>query len=277
VLVLTNGVINALYHGADGVVLDGMVQTLRINGVGVLGTGHGLWVRNTAHSSRYFPQFIYANDLEIDGAAQSAVRIDAGSDFHFVDSDISNTSGASHQGSLDGDCFVINPDLGASITRNIFISDGRLGNCQGRALFIDAQGVHLTGENVRGASKAGVAHFPYIEVGAHAVDVEIAGGKVGYEFGDAPNGSYGVVVDEGAQAVAISGVNFSGAQLGAIKSNSEGSLSVTGGLDADGGAMPLHLPRRVTEPKAPESGTCYYDLKLRHGRRWDGRTWVVLF
>ncbi|QUD89083.1 hypothetical protein [Phenylobacterium montanum] len=277
VLILNDGVINALYSGADGLILDGMVQTLRLNGVSILGARHALWVRNTARSTSHFPAFVFANDLEVDGATLVSVQIDGGAEFHFTNSDLSNTSGSPGQGGADTDCFIVNPDLGASVTRNIFVTGGRVGNCQQRAMNINARDVHITGVNVHSASKEGRSAYPQVELGPNAVDIDVTGGKIAYEFGDPANASYGVVVDPGATNVALTGINFSGNLQGEVLNQTRGSVNITGGIGHDNAPMPIYLGQRNSDPTSPQPGTCYHNTLSSHGRCWTGASWVQIY
>ena len=120
VFTLSNGVVQALHSGADCLLWDGMAVTLRINSVALLGCKIGMHVENSAKAKAGYPGFLFANDLETDNQTEASIIIDGGHDFHFVNSDISNTSGGRNQGSNDLDCVIVNPDIGFSYTRNIF-------------------------------------------------------------------------------------------------------------------------------------------------------------
>jgi hypothetical protein len=228
---LSNGSVQALHGGADCLVWDGMAVTLRINSVALLECKIAMHVENTAKSKAGYPAFLFANDLEIDNQAEASIIIDGGSDFHFVNSDISNTSGGPGQGNNDIDCVIINPDMGFSFTRNIFFEGSRIGNCRNRAMYINARDVHLTGNNIHSASKTGKDAFPQIEIGPQSTDIEITGGKVSFEFGDPRDASYGVVVAPGAKNVSITGVNFNGNNKGAVLAQDAAEVNIAGGID----------------------------------------------
>jgi hypothetical protein len=236
---LSNGVVQALHSGADCLVWDGMAVTLRINSVALLGCKIGMHVENSAKAKAGFPGFLFANDLETDNQTEASIIIDGGHDFHFVNSDISNTSGGHNQGSNDLDCVIINPDVGFSYTRNIFFVGSRIGNCRNRAMYINARDVHLTGNNIHSASKAGKDAFPQIEIGPQSTDIEITGGKVSFEFGDPRDASYGVVVAPGAKNVSITGVNFNGNNKGAVLAPDAAEVNIAGGIDHLGQPMGL--------------------------------------
>jgi hypothetical protein len=234
---LSNGGVNALHTGADCLVWDGMAVTLRINSVALLECKIAMHIENSAKAKAGYPGFLFANDLETDNQTEASIIIDGGHDFHFVNSDISNTSGGNNQGSNDADCIVINPDTGFSYTRNIFFTGSRIGNCRNRAMYINARDVHLTGNNIQGASKAGKDAFPQIEIGPQSADIEITGGKVSFEFGGPRDASYGVVVAPGAKNVSITGVNFNGNNKGAVLAHDSADVNIDGGIDHLGQPM----------------------------------------
>lgn len=237
VLNLSNGTVQAHHLGADCLVWDGMAVSLRIYNVDLLGCKIGLHVQNTAKSKKDVPGFLFADHLATDGQLESAIVIEGGHEFHFINSLITNTSGLPQQGGKDGDCVVIKPDAGYSDTRNIFFVGSRIGICHNRAMYVDAHDVHLTGNNFHSASKGDKNNFPQIEIGPDASDVEIVGGKVGDIFGAPHDASYGVIVDRGARNVSITGVNFSGNTKGAVLSSDAGETNVTGGTDHLGRAI----------------------------------------
>lgn len=219
VLTFYNTVIQSLYNGGDGLVLDGPVFALRIFGLAILGTKIGFRVRNTADSTSY-PQFGYIYDLEIDGASQQAVLFEVGSDYHFIGCDISNTSGASGQGSSDLAVFQINAAAGNSKTKNIHLTGGRVTNGQREAIVFEGNNCSVVGMDVCEASKAGSGSYPAIRVKAGAVGTLISNcGRIGAREGETGNSSFGVIIDSGATRTKIVGNDFAGNVSGGILNN----------------------------------------------------------
>lgn len=234
VLQLTDGVIQALYQGGDCMRWDGLANTLRISNVGFLRCNYGMHVMNTANSPTLVPGFLFANDLEIEGAMTASVRIDAGYDYHFSNSYISNFTGAVGQGDADTDCIIVNADAGVSITRNVFLTGSHVGVCRGRGIFFDAQGLHITGTNFRATSLEGASMWPVVSLGPNSVLTDISGLST-YEFGNPINASYAVEMLTGAQRINLCGINATGVLDGMISNpGSVVSFSLCPGIDQNG-------------------------------------------
>ena len=240
VLQMTRVTMNAGFSGADCLDWDGMAATLRLTNVGFLECNYGLRVFNSAASSSYFPEFLFATDLEIEGATSASVRIDGGADFHFVNSDLYNHHGENGQGGADTDCFIVNPDARASITRNIWVTGGRIGGCNDRGANLNAQEIHFTGVNFTSISEAGRGDYPVIEIGADAEQVDLIGIST-YQYGDAINASYVVTTDSGASRVTVQ-ADCQGVVSGCVNNAGRIShLAVLPGFLPNGSVSPLGL------------------------------------
>jgi hypothetical protein len=221
------------YH-ADGIVWDGSATTMRMFGIAIIRTLTALHVENSRGSKSGYPGYLMANDLEVDGASVHAVQIDGGSDFHFVNCDLSNTSGEAGQGNADGDAVLITPDNGHSFTRAIYIAGSRIANSRERAMAVSARDVFVTGTSFHDASKAGRGAFPVVQIGPDASDVNISGGIMGVRYGEGVRPSYGLIIDEGANRVLVSDVDFYGPVFGDVRNHSSGDVAIVGGLDNTG-------------------------------------------
>ena len=198
-------------------------------------------IQNSRGQRSAHPQFGFFTDLEIDGASSRAVVIDGGSDFRFVNGDISNTSAAPGQGNQDQDAFVCNPDSNASVTHGITLIGGRVGNARQRAAFFDCALVDVAAVRFHDGSKAGAGAYPMLELGDSAADINVVGGRMGADLwpggGEAVRTSYGVIAERGAKRITLSGVNFGGNLRGSYLDRSAGQLIVSGGWDHKGAAL----------------------------------------
>jgi len=219
-LTLENVTMQGGYLGANGFVWDGFATSLRMKSVAILSFRDCFRIENTRNSSTAYPQFANIFGLEIDGASKNALVINAGFNFKFVGCDITNTSGATGQGSADTQCVVISPDASYSVTRFIDFTECQIGNCQQQGIFINAKDVKLTGCTVHDVSKQGVSSFSAIELGGSSTNITITGGKAGIVYGDALNCRHGVLIGTGVTNVAICGVDFQGTNLIGVQNNS---------------------------------------------------------
>lgn len=234
VLELVNVSIQCNSTGADGIDIGGMVQTLSIHSVRALNCNYGFRAVNTyfgTPSATYYPGFVLAHDFEMDGiAGVSAVSIEAGSEYRFVNSDISNQS----TGSGDTDAFVVLADGSYSITRGIYVSNSRVGNAKQRAFYSQAKNVVLSNNIFSDASKAGSNLWPVVEFDNGSQDVVINGGTMGVEYGNSIRSSYGLQVDAGVVRLVASAVNYYTNVTGAVLNNSgSSSVVINGGIDVN--------------------------------------------
>ena len=208
--------INPLYSGADCIVIDGPVYSVRGYTVPLLSCSHSLWVKNTAASSSDIPESIYFDDLETDGASTQSIRIDGGRLMRFVNSDISNTSSSSgSQGNADIEALTINPDTGHSDVQQIFFTNSRIGNTRRSAAVIGGQNVYFDNVVFNNASKAGSNSYPAVEIAATAKNVYINGGAAGPMPSDGTGlNSYGVQCDSGATNIRVTNIDLKGSVSG---------------------------------------------------------------
>ena len=241
VITFIDTVITSNWSGCDGLVWDGPVYTVRWFGGYIGQVRTGLHIQNSRAQRSAYPQFGFFTDLEIDGASANSVVIDGGSDFRFVNGEISNTSGAIGQGNADGDAFVCNPDISASVTHGVVLVGGRIGNTRQRAALVNCVLVDVAAVRFQDGSKAGSGAYPMVEFGDSAADVSVAGGRMGADQwpggGNGVRTSYGAIADRGAKRITLSGVNFGGNIKGSYLDKSAGQLIVTRGWSNTGTAL----------------------------------------
>lgn len=243
-LTLIDVTVQCAFSGADGLVLDGYVATLRAQGLALLACRYGMRIINTANSASQMPQFGYIDDLEVDGASITAVQIECGFDWHFSNSDITNNSGASGQGSADLDALVILPDATHSVTRVANFVNCYIGNTQRRAANISAKHVTFTNCTLTDCSKAGLNSYPVMEfgtggLGGNTSDCIVSGCIVGVIFGAGTNPSYGITIDASCQKILAIGCNFNGPNTGSVLDNSANTLNrVIGCIARNGTVLP---------------------------------------
>lgn len=207
-------VVNAQRKGADCVLWDGAVFTVRIDSVGLLSCNYGVKVFNTAGSGAYFPTFLMVNDLEVDDACSGGIYINAGSDFH-----ISNSFVSTQQ------CFgagkfplLINADIGASFTHGVYITNSQFHDSGAQAAAISGKNVQISNSAFFDTNHSGAGTVEVIKILANAQNVIISNTFAGQRYGDPAPPKYGVVVDAGVGAGPVSMVNmdFTGATTGNV-------------------------------------------------------------
>ena len=259
VLALFNVVINCNGTGANGIYVDGSCQTLRIQNTGVIHAYFGLYVRNTAASNQYYPQFIFCNDLEIDGVQQSCMRIDGGRYMRFVNCDFFNNYSG---GGTDSDVVFINPDGSASVVTELSFTTCRIAGAQHNGFVCAAKNVQITGCYIGDNSLAssgtyqGVSLFSTGGTNGAASSITICGGQIGAVFGDVGNQGYGVYVGTGVSRVTITGVDFSNCVTTAIGDGTGGLGNVqwSGCIDITGAELANRMPILPGDPSSPVEG-----------------------
>src|SRR5271166_3838567 len=93
VLTLDNVVIDGQWSNATGILWEGFANTLVASHLRILHSRYGMRISNPSRSTSYFPSFLNAFDLEMEGFKTRALSIEGGTDFKIVGSDISNLSG----------------------------------------------------------------------------------------------------------------------------------------------------------------------------------------
>jgi hypothetical protein len=133
--------------GANCMLMDGPVETIWINSMALLACRNGLDILNTQAQTveGFYPTFIYARDLEIDGATNNAVNINAGRNMVFSEANW-NANAAPVSCAA---CRILNiaADSAKSNTSTITISDSELHNGPAAAAYIQA--LDVTFNNVR--------------------------------------------------------------------------------------------------------------------------------
>jgi hypothetical protein len=218
----------ANYHRHDCFIFDGMVNTIRITQVSALNCHYGLHVLNSAGSQSYFPAFLMANDLEIDGNTAGGVLIDGGTDFSLVNSDIDDNNPTTFAYPLK-----VNSDAGRSDVRGIRIVGVAVHDGPQGAAYINARNVVISGSEFFDSNHNGTGTYPQIEIGGGSDAVSISGSFAGARFGDPHPPTYGLQVDAGASHVTIGATNFSGATIAGIKNLAGAGLVLTGAGDLD--------------------------------------------
>lgn len=115
VLTLDNVVIEGQWSNATGIMWEGFANTLVASHLRILHSQYGMRISNPSRSKTYFPSFLNAFDLEMEGFKTPALSIEGGTDFKIVGSDINNLSGgAPEQGNSDDVAVRVFADEGAS-------------------------------------------------------------------------------------------------------------------------------------------------------------------
>ena len=264
VLALTNVTINCNGNGAQGIWLDGACDTLRLQAVGVLHSVNGLLVQNTQLSNQYFPQFVFANDLEIDGVTQSCINIQAGRVFHFTNCDFfNNFSGESS----DTDVVQIAADGAYSITSNIYFNNCRIAGAQQNGIYCTGKNLYMSNCYVGDNSVAGSGAYNGISLGnaggsnGAAGHVIISNCQIGASFGDLGYQNYGIVAAAGVTEVSISNCDFTYCVAGGIQDNTGavGNVMWHGCIDINGQQIPDRLPAQSSAAATTYNGIIYYN------------------
>jgi Pectate lyase superfamily protein len=263
-LTVRDFVVNANGHGQYGIYVDGMCQTLRISNSGIIHTGVGLYIRNTAGSSVFYPQFVFVNDLEIDGVDSMCVRIEGGREMHFTQLDCFNAGGSG----ADTDCMQILADGSASVTNLLTFTDCRFAGAQQRGVYCEAKQVEFTSCYVGDNSVAGSNLWPGIALvnnggtNGAATGISITGGINGSAFGDIANQSYGVIVGAGCSRIEITGVDFSTCVTGAISdlTGGFGNVEWNGCNNINGAPLPNRLPQVAVDPSPALEGMIWENV-----------------
>jgi len=261
VTTLDSVIVNCNLTGADGMIVDGYCHTLRIKSMGILRSNHGLCIRNTQQSDRYFPQFLFCDNLEVDGVQAQALRIDGGRQFRFNNSDFFN-----HyiEDASDTDCIHITADANASVTSAIWFSSCRIAGAQQRGLYSECKNLTIANCYIGNNSRAGLGRHPAIELGGSGVNgvslsTRIIGCAIGANFGDYGNQSYGVVANALVSRVAILGCDFGHCTVAAIVDNTggHGNIAWRGCFDINGSALPDNMAVVAVDPAHPPEGSLW--------------------
>lgn len=248
VLTLFNTVIQCGTTGADGVEWDGYAHTMRIFGGGIIGARDAFVVKNTANSANYYPSFLMAYDLEIDGTTRIAVDIRAGNQFNFATCDIFCLSSAS------GPVVKVSPDSSYSITHSVRFTGGRITGGQGKLLDFNAKNLNVTGATLAGGAAAGSGSAEAIAIGANAENVLIVGNNIGQYWGSFVYHSYAITVAAGSVRVYADDNNCYGCVTGEVLDNSgSATVALGGGINRSG--VPTKSFLGFHEVRAAKIGT----------------------
>jgi hypothetical protein len=77
-----------------GIVVNGGVHTVQLQQVALVNVNRGLWVVNSANSG-IVPQFVIADDLEVDFSTNESVRLEVGGHYYFTNPYFHGSSAAS--------------------------------------------------------------------------------------------------------------------------------------------------------------------------------------
>jgi hypothetical protein len=207
VLYLYNVTEAAKYQaGTVGLLLDGLVNTVVGDGLHLLKNQYGMRVVNSANSASYVPAFSDLHDVEIEGASVAALSIEAGSEWKFVNADITNSYGATSQGSADTYAVQCLPDSSYSVTRGLMIANSRIGLTAQSGAFLNCRDAQMSNIQFASTGEAALNTYPVISVGSSAQDV-ILSGITCEEFGGAAKASQCLSVASGAARIKAYGIN----------------------------------------------------------------------
>lgn len=147
--------------GSDGMIVDGAIYGLDVDGFYALGVKCGLSV-DSGHDAIH-PTLGRFRKFEVDRSTTTAAVIEKAKDFSFMECDFANTSGAAAepggtgQGSNDTDVVT----LGAEVCDLSFFG-GRIGNGRKRGLVSSAKRLLIQKVHFHDLSKEGVGLHPMI-------------------------------------------------------------------------------------------------------------------
>ncbi len=149
VLTLDNVVIEGQWSNATGILWEGFANTLVASHLRILHSQYGMRISNPSRSKSYFPSFLNAFDLEMEGFKTRALSIEGGTDFKIVGSDINNLSGGeAKQGNADDVAVRIFADAGASYTRAVSITATRIGGSRSSGMWSDSRDLQLSNVDI---------------------------------------------------------------------------------------------------------------------------------
>ena len=209
-VVFNNFTLNAKQLGASCMAIDGPVYTVRINASALLDCQYGIIVNNTALSATYYPDFLFANDLEIDAACDGGLAINAGADFHISNSYFATQSCNGVSGHYP---LLVNPDTGFSVTHRVVIVNSQFHDSGGQAALIGAKDVTIDNSLFFDTNHTGTGTTPAIEILSSAQNILISNSFLGQAYGDPYAPNYGIIIDSGAASgtISLSNNNYSGA------------------------------------------------------------------
>jgi hypothetical protein len=214
---------------------DGMVQTVNSNRLVMLGCTIGLAISNNSHNSSFYPAFGTFTNLQIDGASQQALWIQAGYNMQFIASDL-NSSGTT----ADIPIVQIDPDAGASgsITRQVKLIGGGVHDTYGRCIVSNSIDFSIIGTDVYDCGKNTLNTYSAIEItqAGGTSNALIANSKIGFALNQIGYARYGVSIDSSVTGVvALAGNNFANPMGTAAVNDNAGMVRFLGNnIDING-------------------------------------------
>ncbi|MCA8323287.1 hypothetical protein [Burkholderia cepacia] len=236
-LVLESFAVNAMYSGANGIVIDGLVATLLMWGGNLMQCTVNILVYNSALSPNYFPNFLQFTDVQVEGAKLNCVQINGGVNFKFSDCAIVQNSGAPGQGSNDGYTVAIYPDIPNSYTRNITFVGCSIGQGKGPAVYSNARNVRLLACDFQAGVTMPANSQPAIRVGPQSDNTQVVGCTSNI-YGTPNNWRYGLQVDAGSAGTIETGNNWRGAVTKEVQWDTTDSQSYAG-ADLTSTSLPI--------------------------------------
>jgi hypothetical protein len=234
VLTLNNVVITGEWSNATGLMWEGFANTLVATHLRILHSKYGMRVTNPAASKSFYPSFLNAFDLELEGFKIRALSIEGGTDFKITGSDINNLSGgAAGQANADDVAVSILADDGASNTRGVSIANTRIGGSRSSGIWSDSRDLQLSNVAFYTTSYAGRGFAPVIHLGAESSDA-ILDNIICEEFGGTARSSYCVQIDAGAKDILISNVNAHYVHTGVINDLGGTGVSILNTIEPHG-------------------------------------------
>jgi hypothetical protein len=232
-LTLDNVVIEGQWSNATGIMWEGFANTLVASHLRILHSQYGMRISNLSRSKSYFPSFLNAFDLEMEGFKTRALSIEGGTDFKIVGSDINNLSGGEKQGDADDVAVRVFADAGASYTRAVSITGTRIGGCRSNGIWSDSRDLQLSNVVFYTTSHAGAEAAPVIRLGAATMDAMLINIEC-EEFGGAARASYCLQIDAGATGVLATNIDARYVRKGVVDDRGGVGVSAVNLIAPDG-------------------------------------------
>jgi hypothetical protein len=272
-------VVNPLYSGADGLVIDGWANTVNAYQYVALDVARGLRVLNTTESVAYCPTYGEFVNSVVDGASVRAIEINAGTVWRFTGCEIGNNSGSSGQGSSDDYAFFVAPDTGHSETSQISAVNCNIGGCKQSAVDVASHDNTFVACTFYQGITSPSNTWSSVIIAAPASDTIIMACKNSY-FGDPNAWSYGVTMEPGTFRTLVLGCNFNIGSMNQSINDLSGNASTFAneyiGSPFGAGTGPVvNFPRYVAAPANPVLGESYYNTVSNVLQYWNGTSWVT--
>ena len=227
IIFIDDFIANGHYSGADGIVWDGLANSLSTSDCYLLQFAFPVIINNTGVVPNNVPLFATFNNLQIEGASSSAIQINAGGYYKFMGCHIINESGQAGQGNADTYALAIGPDLAGSLTRGIKFIGCTIGNSKQGAVFCNAKGVDFLQCDFIANPSTDVNAFAAISIGANAEDVTVIGCRSAL-FGTSHTWKNGLIADVGAVRILESYNNWTFAMTKEVQWNTLDQVSYAG-------------------------------------------------